>query len=100
MNPAPQNKIQRILASILFPITLTVLVVAAHPAWSRPHPDAMPAAAPAPGARVDTLGKVNFPTSCAPHVQSQIEEGVALLHSFQYRQAKNTFTGESKQQPH
>jgi hypothetical protein len=99
MNHVPQNKIQRILASILFPITLTVLVVAAHPAWSKPHPDAMPAASPAPAARVDTLGKVNFPTSCAPHVQSQIEEGVALLHSFQYRQAESTFTEVTRQEP-
>jgi len=37
------------------------------------------------------LGKVNFPTSCAAEAQPIIEKGVALLHSFQYEEARQTF---------
>src|SRR5579863_32740 len=49
---------------------------------------------PAPS---DQLGRVTFPTSCSPAVQATIEKGVALLHSFQYQQAEQTFTDASKQ---
>jgi len=42
------------------------------------------------------LGQVNFPTSCAPDAQSSIETGVALLHSFQYQQADQTFSDAAK----
>jgi len=88
-----QKRTWRILACMLFPVAPVALTLAAGPAWSKPHAAALPGP-------VDTLGKVNFPTSCAPRVQSQIEEGVALLHSFQYRQAENTFTEVTKQEPH
>jgi Tfp pilus assembly protein PilF len=37
------------------------------------------------------LGKVNFPNSCSAAAQPLIEKGVALLHSFQYQQAQQTF---------
>ena len=37
------------------------------------------------------LGKVDFPTSCSPSVQPSLEKGLALLHSFQYQEAKQTF---------
>jgi tetratricopeptide (TPR) repeat protein len=80
-------------------LVLMALGLAADPGWATPQLDWLHATSPAPG-RVDTLGKVSFPTSCAPRVQSQIEEGVALLHSFQYRQAESAFTGVSKQEPH
>jgi len=39
----------------------------------------------------DQLGKVNFPTTCAAEVQPAIEKGVALLHSFQYKESEQTF---------
>ena len=32
----------------------------------------------------DQLGKVDFPNSCSPAVQEQLQRGVALLHSFYY----------------
>jgi tetratricopeptide (TPR) repeat protein len=48
----------------------------------------------------NAAGKVSFPTSCAANVQSQLEKGVVLLHSFQYRQAESTFTDISEQEPH
>ena len=37
------------------------------------------------------LGKVNFPNSCSAEAQPLIEKGVALLHSFQYQEAQQTF---------
>src|ERR1039457_2197921 len=41
----------------------------------------------------EKLGKVSFPTSCAPDVQEQFDRGVALLHSFAYTAAENAFRG-------
>jgi hypothetical protein len=49
------------------------------------------AVAPAP-----QLGQVNFPTSCAAEAQPSIETGVALLHSFQYEQADQSFSDAEK----
>ncbi|HET7728663.1 MAG TPA: hypothetical protein VFK48_01400 [Usitatibacter sp.] len=37
------------------------------------------------------LGKVAFPTSCDPAVQPAFERGVAMLHSFWYTLAEQTF---------
>ncbi|HXN53872.1 MAG TPA: hypothetical protein VN943_18220 [Candidatus Acidoferrum sp.] len=42
------------------------------------------------------LGQVNFPTSCAAEAQPHIEMGVALLHSFQYEQADQSFSEAAK----
>jgi hypothetical protein len=39
---------------------------------------------------------VHFPTGCSPEAQSAFEKGVALLHSFQYEQARQTFTEVEK----
>ena len=45
------------------------------------------------------LGSVSFPISCAPSVQSTFNTGVALLHSFQYQEAEQTFTQVAQQDP-
>jgi hypothetical protein len=37
------------------------------------------------------LGKVYFPTSCSADAQPLLEKGLALLHSFQYMEARQTF---------
>ena len=37
------------------------------------------------------LGKVNFPNSCSPAVQEQLQTAVAMLHSFFYSAAKRSF---------
>jgi tetratricopeptide (TPR) repeat protein len=42
------------------------------------------------------LGQVNFPTSCSADAQPSLEMGVALLHSFQYQQADQTFSDAAK----
>src|SRR6267143_4937152 len=52
------------------------------------------AAAPVP-----QLGHVNFPTSCSAEAQPPMEAGVALLHSFQYLQADQSFTEAAKRDP-
>lgn len=39
----------------------------------------------------ETLGLVNFPTTCSPGVQTEFERGVALLHSFAYSPAAAAF---------
>ncbi len=45
------------------------------------------------------LGKVNFPTSCSTEVQPLFEKGVALLHSFQYMEAHQTFAEVETRDP-
>src|SRR3989441_8271262 len=45
------------------------------------------------------LGKVDFPTSCAPEVQPLLEKGLALLHSFQYTESEKTFADASTRDP-
>jgi len=47
----------------------------------------------------DQLGSVNFPTSCTAEVQPTIEKGVALLHSFQYKESEQTFAVAATQEP-
>jgi hypothetical protein len=85
--------------AILFLTALMALILGADSGWAKTQSDSLhPNLSVAPG-RVVTLGKVSFPTSCAPSVQSQIEEGVALLHSFQYRQAESAFAKVSKEEP-
>ena len=42
-------------------------------------------------ARAASLGDVHFPTSCKPGVQSTFDSGVALLHSFEFREAEGAF---------
>jgi hypothetical protein len=47
----------------------------------------------------EKLGKVSFPISCAPAVQGQFDRGVALLHSFTYTAAAETFQGVAERDP-
>lgn len=49
--------------------------------------------------KTEKLGKVSFPTSCAPAQQAEIEHGVALLHSFGYVKAQQTFEAVAKADP-
>jgi tetratricopeptide (TPR) repeat protein len=44
-------------------------------------------------------GKVEFPVSCAPDVQSEFARGVALLHSFFYEEARRVFTSVAERDP-
>ncbi len=48
---------------------------------------------------LEKLGRVSFPTSCAPVVQDQFNRGVALLHSFAYADAERTFQGVAERDP-
>jgi tetratricopeptide (TPR) repeat protein len=45
------------------------------------------------------LGKVDFPTSCAAEVQPTLENGLALMHSFQYTESEKTFSEAAKRDP-
>src|SRR5438094_521235 len=44
-------------------------------------------------------GKVEFPISCTPAVQSEFSRGVALLHSFFYEEARRVFTSVAERDP-
>lgn len=78
----------RLLAAILLIVGSTSFVRAAD----RPH-------ARRGRAESSGLGSVSFPISCAPAVQSTFNKGVALLHSFQYQEAEQTFTEVAQQDP-
>jgi hypothetical protein len=52
-----------------------------------------------PAGDVSKLGKVSFPVSCAPSVQSQFSSAVAMLHSFWFEKASETFAGVAEQDP-
>ena len=45
------------------------------------------------------VGKVEFPITCAPDVQSDFARGVALLHSFFYEEARRVFTAVAERDP-
>jgi len=47
----------------------------------------------------EQLGKVTFPTSCAPAVQKSFERGLALLHSFWYEEAEKQFAEVAQKDP-
>jgi len=44
------------------------------------------------GAAGEKLGTVHFETSCSPSTRADFDRAVALLHSFEYRSAMETFT--------
>ena len=50
-------------------------------------------------APADQLGKVNFPTTCSSDVQPTLDKGLALLHSFQYKESEQTFTEAATSAP-
>jgi tetratricopeptide (TPR) repeat protein len=50
--------------------------------------------------RIGHLGKVDFATSCSPHVRDAFNKGVALLHSFQYDLSRTVFDEVARKDPH
>lgn len=86
----------RMPRNLLVPAIWAVALCAA-PAQEMPsmprhhHHDAPPT--------TEKLGRVDFPTSCAPASQASIERGVALLHSFGYAKAQMQFEEVVKADP-
>ena len=70
-------------------ISLSLLLLAPFSSAQETHNHSAP----------EKLGKVSFPISCAPAVQDQFNRGVALLHSFAYADAENTFHAVARQDP-
>ena len=52
-----------------------------------------------PAGDVSKLGKVNFPVSCEPSVRPQFSSAVAMLHSFWFEKASDTFTAVADKDP-
>ncbi len=48
----------------------------------------------------ETLGAVSFPTSCHPATQREFDRAVALLHSFSYKAAEESFRSVATQDSH
>ena len=51
------------------------------------------------GQQDEKLGKLSFPTSCDPKVQTDFERGVAMIHSYWFIYAHRTFEGVLQQDP-
>src|SRR5215470_17531554 len=52
-----------------------------------------------PAGDVGKLGKVNFSVSCDASVQAQFNSAVAMLHSFWYEKANETFAQVAQKDP-
>ncbi|SRR5260370_19396396 len=52
-----------------------------------------------PAGELGRLGKVNFPVSCDPSVQPQFNSAVAMLHSFWFEKASDTFVAVAHKAP-
>lgn len=52
-----------------------------------------------PAGDPNKLGKVNFAVSCDPAVQAQFSGAVAMLHSFWYEKASDTFAAVAEKDP-
>ncbi len=52
-----------------------------------------------PAGEPEKLGKVNFPISCHPAVQTQFKSAVAMLHSFWYEKAAEAFAVVAEKDP-
>ncbi len=52
-----------------------------------------------PAGDTGKLGKVSFPVSCDPSVQPQFSSAVAMLHSFWYEKASDTFAAVAEKDP-
>src|SRR5262249_36979897 len=52
-----------------------------------------------PAGDISKLGKVIFPVSCDPSVQPQFNAAVAMLHSFWYEKANETFAQVAQKDP-
>src|ERR1044071_2164562 len=92
------DKSQRYVASEMFRlfrrrisllITLATTLAAGH---------LKSATAPEPG-DLRGVGKVTFPITGTPDVQSDFSRGVALLHSFFYEEARRIFTSVAERDP-
>jgi len=76
----------------MFACVLLLFLLALRP--SSAHADAS-AGTPSPV----QLGKVDFPTSCSAQVQPALENGLALMHSFQYTESEKTFSEAAARDP-
>jgi len=59
----------------------------------------LPGAAAAQHEHHEAVGTVSFATSCAPAVQTQFEQAVAMLHSFWFQEAEKTFRAVAESDP-
>jgi tetratricopeptide (TPR) repeat protein len=74
---------------------LVVLIVGAYSVFA-PH---VVAQHEHPAGDPTKLGKVNFPVSCDASVQPQFASAMAMLHSFWYDKAKETFAAVAEKDP-
>ena len=81
-------------AASLLAVALCLAVPAAQAHGPKPH------AAAEPGERIESLGRLDFPTSTRdPAAQSAFVRGMLLLHLFEYPSAKEAFLDAQARDP-
>jgi tetratricopeptide (TPR) repeat protein len=91
--PVFGGRARLLLRGLLIAVPVLLLILALANSAESARQSVQPAAA---GSQ---LGQVNFPTSCTAEAQPLMETGVALLHSFQYEQADQTFSTAASSDP-
>src|SRR5581483_3831422 len=79
----------KFIRNVLFVSTCTCLVIVRLAVAQHEHQAGNPA----------SLGSVNFPVSCEVSVQAQFTTAVAMLHSFWYQKANETFAAVAEKDP-
>jgi hypothetical protein len=88
--PATNREASMNRLSLISMVLISVCATFAEPAVAQhEHPAGEPG----------KLGKVNFPVSCDPAVQPQFSTAVAMLHSFWYEKARETFAAVAQKDP-
>jgi tetratricopeptide (TPR) repeat protein len=82
MFPSPRHR------TILLVVLVSILALRSVPCATTPEPGDLRG-----------VGKVTFPITCSPDVQSDFARGVALLHSFFYEEARRVFTSVAERDP-
>lgn len=87
MTPGRNERILRLMRCRCCPglVILSAVLILAAPAVAQDHQH--------------DLGTVSFPTSCQPAVQPEFEKGVAMLHSYWFNYAGQTFRSVLEKDP-
>src|SRR6516225_1881139 len=87
MNKSPRKRAFRRV--ILLLVLATVVTIISLAVFDQPHPNA----------HLERVGTVHFETSCAPSVAPKFDRALAMLHSFEFSAAIDTFDDVLKEDP-
>ncbi len=95
----PPHDLRRSAAGAALALLLVPAVPAPAAEAPGPHAHAGGVGTPVTSAEGEPLGVVQFPTSCAPEAQVELERGLALVHHMNYERAEPAFLAASHLDP-